>query len=53
MRVYSVDKRGFARTGHANGDDHYRLFLVFLFFRCHRRSRQDAVYYLIFFQSTP
>ena len=53
MRVYSVDKRGFTRTGHANGEYHYRLFSVSLPFRSHRRSRQDVVYYLIFFQSTP
>lgn len=52
VRVYPVDKGGFARTGHANGDYHGRLSLVFLFFRRHRRSRQDVVYYLIFIQST-
>lgn len=52
MRINSVDKGGFARTGHADGDYHYRLFLVFLFFRRHRCSRQDVVYYLIFVHST-
>ena len=52
VRVYSVDKGGFARTGHADGDYHGRLFLVFQFFRRHRRSRQDVDYDLIFVQST-
>ena len=41
VRVYSVDEGGFTRTCHANGDYHYRLFLVFLLL--HRRSRQDVV----------
>lgn len=39
VRVDSVDKGGFTRTGHANGDYHYWLFLVFLLFRCHSCSR--------------
>ena len=52
VRVYPVDKGGFARTGHADGDYHYRFFLVFLLFRRHRRSRQVVVYYLIFVRST-
>jgi hypothetical protein len=47
VRVDSVDKGRFARTSHADGDDHHRLFLVLLLFRRHRCSRQHAVYYLV------